>query len=112
MANFSSNAAVTEQRIEPIWKNRFTLGVSLRLCQRDCSISVYADVKLLILFDKFDRSGKVFGRFSSQMPPTPLRPEFFRRIDDSNDELFYLAPRFVVHIDDGAIKTVEKIYLD
>jgi len=46
------------------------------------------------------------------MPPTPLRPEFFRRIDDSNDELFYLAPRFVVHIDDGAIKTVEKIYLD
>ena len=32
--------------------------------------------------------------------PTHLQPEFFRRLDDSDDELFYLAPRFVVHIDD------------
>jgi len=34
--------------------------------------------------------------------PTHLQPEFFRRLDDSDDELFYLAPRFVVHIDDAA----------
>ena len=37
--------------------------------------------------------------------PSELKPEFFRRLDDSDDELFYLAPRFVVHIDDAAIKT-------
>ena len=39
-----------------------------------------------------------------------LRPEFFRRLDDSNDESFYLIPRLVVHIDDAAIKKVGDIY--
>lgn len=42
---------------------------------------------------------------------THLQPGFFRRLDDSDDELFYLAPRFVVHIDDAAIRTVGEIYL-
>jgi len=35
--------------------------------------------------------------------PNPFPPEFFGRIDDSDDELFYSAPRMVLHIDDGAI---------
>lgn len=43
--------------------------------------------------------------------PTHLQPELFRRLDDSDDELFYLSPRFVVHIDDAAIRTVGEIYL-
>jgi Methyltransferase domain len=43
--------------------------------------------------------------------PNRLQPEFFRRLDDSDDELFYLAPRLVVHIDDAAIRTVGEIYL-
>jgi SAM-dependent methyltransferase len=37
-------------------------------------------------------------------------PEFFRRIDESDDELFYTQPRRVVHIDEGAIKKVGQIY--
>jgi SAM-dependent methyltransferase len=40
----------------------------------------------------------------------PSKPEFFRRVDESEDELFYLYPRFVVHIDDGAITKVGEIY--
>jgi SAM-dependent methyltransferase len=36
--------------------------------------------------------------------------EFFRRIDESDDELFYSQPRLVVHIDEGAIKKVGHIY--
>lgn len=43
--------------------------------------------------------------------PNRLQPEFFRRLDDSDDELFYLTPRLVVHIDDAAIRTVGEIYL-
>jgi SAM-dependent methyltransferase len=39
-----------------------------------------------------------------------MPPEFFRRIDDSDDELFYSTPRLVVHIDDGAIAKVGDIY--
>lgn len=39
-----------------------------------------------------------------------LNPSFFRRVDESDDELFYLSPRFVVHIDDGAIARVGEIY--
>jgi SAM-dependent methyltransferase len=42
--------------------------------------------------------------------PSDFKPEFFRRIDDSGDEDFYFAPRFVVHIDDGAITKVGEIY--
>ncbi len=39
-----------------------------------------------------------------------FKPEFFRRIDDSEDEAFYSMPRFLVHIDDGAIAKVGEIY--
>ena len=39
-----------------------------------------------------------------------LEPDFFRRVDDSDDELFYSTPRLVVHIDDGAISKVGAIY--
>lgn len=42
--------------------------------------------------------------------PNPFPPEFFGRIDDSDDELFYTTPRRVVHIDDGAIAKVGEIY--
>ncbi len=39
-----------------------------------------------------------------------IRPDFFRRIDESDDELFYDSPRFVVHIDEHAIADVGEIY--
>jgi len=42
--------------------------------------------------------------------PDPLKNDFFRRFDESDDELFYTSPRKVVHIDDGAIATVSEIY--
>src|ERR1700691_757782 len=42
--------------------------------------------------------------------PQTSKPEFFRRMDESDDELFYVAPRFVVHIDDGAIAKVGEIF--
>ena len=35
---------------------------------------------------------------------------FFRRIDESDDALFYSTPRRVVHIDDGAIAAVGEIF--
>ena len=40
----------------------------------------------------------------------PAKPEFFRRIDEADDELFYQHPRLLVHIDEGAIAKVGKIY--
>jgi len=39
-----------------------------------------------------------------------LPADFFRRVDDSDDELFYSTPRLVVHIDDGAIAKIGEIY--
>jgi SAM-dependent methyltransferase len=38
------------------------------------------------------------------------KPDFFRRVDESDDEEFYRWPRRVVHIDDDAIATVGEIY--
>jgi SAM-dependent methyltransferase len=38
------------------------------------------------------------------------RAEFRRRVDESDDELFYEYPRFVVHIDEHAIAEVSAIY--
>jgi SAM-dependent methyltransferase len=37
-------------------------------------------------------------------------PEAFRRQDESPDEKFYEQPRFVTHIDDGAIAAVTQLY--
>jgi SAM-dependent methyltransferase len=56
----------------------------------------------------------VFQRGGSSLtmpdPTDSAKPDFFRRMDESDDELFYQFPRMVVHIDDGAIATVGEIY--
>ena len=41
---------------------------------------------------------------------TPLPPHLFTRIDESPDEEFYAAPRFVTHLDDAAIAAVTQLY--
>lgn len=33
----------------------------------------------------------------------PFGPDDFQRYDESTDDIFYSQPRFVTHIDDGAI---------
>eukprot|EP00878_Enallax_costatus_P002394 GHUV01002570.1.p1 GENE.GHUV01002570.1~~GHUV01002570.1.p1 ORF type:complete len:316 (+),score=33.46 GHUV01002570.1:158-1105(+) len=40
----------------------------------------------------------------------PFRPEDFLRYDESDDSVFYGAPRFVYHIDDGAVKALTEFY--
>lgn len=40
----------------------------------------------------------------------PLRQEHFRREDESPDPEFYVEPRFVTHIDDGAIAAATLFY--
>jgi SAM-dependent methyltransferase len=40
----------------------------------------------------------------------PLPAAAFRRPDESPDRAFYAAPRFVTHIDDGAIAAVTALY--
>ena len=42
--------------------------------------------------------------------PDALPAEWFRRADESPDEDFYAMPRFVTHIDDGAIAAVTQLY--
>ena len=44
------------------------------------------------------------------MDPGSFPPEFFRREDDSDDADFYETPRLVVHIDDGAIAAVGRLF--
>lgn len=39
-------------------------------------------------------------------------PKYFEREDERDDRLFYAEPRLVVHIDDGAIATVGKLFRD
>ena len=39
-----------------------------------------------------------------------LPAAWFRRDDETPDETFYAAPRFVTHIDDGAIAAVTQLY--
>lgn len=41
---------------------------------------------------------------------TTLYPEFFKRVDESPDGLFYKEPRFVSHIDEGAQRAAHDIY--
>ena len=42
----------------------------------------------------------------------PYPPDFFRRIDESDDELFYREARFVAHIDDATIGALTQLYRD
>ena len=44
------------------------------------------------------------------MDPQRFPPEFFQREDESNDAEFYTMPRLVVHIDDGAITAVGRLF--
>lgn len=44
------------------------------------------------------------------MDPRNFPPEFFQREDESNDAEFYDTPRLVVHIDDGAIAAVGRLF--
>jgi SAM-dependent methyltransferase len=39
-----------------------------------------------------------------------LPPDAFRRYDEHPDAMFYIQPRFVTHIDDGAIAAVTQLY--
>jgi SAM-dependent methyltransferase len=41
-----------------------------------------------------------------------LPPEAYARDDESSDDRFYVAPRRVVHIDDGAIAALGRLYAD
>ena len=41
-----------------------------------------------------------------------LYPEFFKRVDERPDELFYQEPRFVTHIDEGAQRAAYRWYSD
>lgn len=42
--------------------------------------------------------------------PEPLPPQFFRRVDETDDSLFYEQPRLVTHIDDQAIEALTAFY--
>lgn len=49
-------------------------------------------------------------RLGLAMDPQRFPPEFFQRDDESNDAEFYTMPRLVVHIDDGAIVAVGRLF--
>ena len=42
--------------------------------------------------------------------PEPYPPELFRREDESDDRLFYTAPRLLVHIDEDAIYAIGEFF--
>ncbi|MGH7789828.1 MAG: methyltransferase domain-containing protein [Candidatus Binatia bacterium] len=44
------------------------------------------------------------------MDATRFPPEFFRRLDESNDREFYREPRLVAHIDDATIAALTQVY--
>ena len=46
------------------------------------------------------------------MTDSPFKPTFFEREDESPDALFYAQARLLVHIDDGAIDAVGKLYAE
>merc|ERR1719359_1964096 len=41
----------------------------------------------------------------------PFSPRDFERQDPSEDSLFYMEPRMVTHIDDGAISAIRNFYM-
>ena len=52
------------------------------------------------------------GTTSSPRNHTLYPPEYFRREDESDDRLFYVEPRLVVHIDEHAISAIRKFFIE
>ena len=50
------------------------------------------------------------GRPVTTPPFPPFPPEYFGREDETDDSMFYVQPRLVVHIDEGAIAAVGKVF--
>jgi len=46
------------------------------------------------------------------MAESPFKPHFFAREDESPDPDFYIEPRLLVHIDDGAIEAARRLYAE
>src|SRR5438105_2456394 len=44
--------------------------------------------------------------------PDQIDERLLRRLDESDDELFYQSPRLVVHIDDYAISAIGEIFAE
>jgi len=58
-------------------------------------------------------SGKAERFSAADFPGTwPYTEQDFERMDTSADILFYSAPRFVTHVDDGAIASITRYYRD
>jgi SAM-dependent methyltransferase len=47
-----------------------------------------------------------------ESPGAPFPPGFFGRDDEQPDDVFYVPPRLVTHLDDAAIATVGRLYDD
>lgn len=47
-----------------------------------------------------------------KLPSSVYPDEYFRRVDPTDDALFYLPPRKVVHIDEGAIAALGAVYAE
>ena len=41
---------------------------------------------------------------------SPYPPDSFKKDDESDDNLFYIEPRLVVHVDDNAISSIQSYY--
>ena len=47
-----------------------------------------------------------------QATESRFSPEYFQREDEEDDRIFYESPRLVVHIDEGAIAAVARLFKD
>ncbi len=46
------------------------------------------------------------------MSASPFKPSYFQRENESPDQLFYVQPRLVVHIDEHAIEAARRLYAE
>lgn len=50
------------------------------------------------------------SRSGGALTESKLTPEYFQRVDEEDDGIFYESPRLVVHIDEGAIAAVGRFF--
>lgn len=88
-----------------IWPLAFTASNSLHLGRMGTVSTRRADVRLA--------DPRTIAEFDAEdfEPAWPYEDDYdFKRIDESADFNFYMEPRFVTHIDDGAIAALTEYY--
>lgn len=105
-ANASSRPHTPQSMLPPSLPNTLLLFSRAAMLPARSKVSLAADGAAKIIYSKIPSFDQI--DWPEEFPFAD--PKYFQRQDESLDAVFYDSPRYVTHIDDGAIEAISKYY--